>query len=77
MWTLGIGNIEQTKKLHCVVVAWLLGRAGGCKERPGAVGMSWLGMKWSSNRAPSSISTSTELHLESVKGTLPDSFFLQ
>ena len=31
------------------------GRAGGCKEGPGAVGMWWLGIKWSSNRAPSSI----------------------
>lgn len=27
MWTLGMGNIEQTKRLHCVVVAWLGGRA--------------------------------------------------
>jgi hypothetical protein len=32
MWTLGIGNIEQTWW-------WLGGRAGGCKERPGAVGI--------------------------------------
>ena len=55
MWTLGIGNMEQTKKLHGVV-AWLLGgRAGGCKEGPGVDGMWWLGIKWSSNRAPSSI----------------------
>jgi hypothetical protein len=39
MWMLGIGNIE---KLHCVV-AWLLG-GRAVKERPGAIGMSWLGM---------------------------------
>jgi hypothetical protein len=42
MWMLGIGNMEQTKKLHGVV-AWLLGgRAGGCKEGSGGGG-------WASN----------------------------
>ena len=36
--------------------------AGGCKEGPGAVGMWWLGIKWSSNRAPRFCMVKSELH---------------